>query len=548
MINAFITITLNQNNLIFDAKNTDLIETTKSYIIIIGSIQHTWFSDNKKRIDIFEKNQYDELFYQQLNGHFSIVIISKNDKKIQLVSNRSGGFRLYCLLENNKLLISNSLKEFNIKQPSFDRVALREIFEFRWNSGESSLLSAIHQVPSSCIWNIENGEIINKQYYSLFPLCAQNKSNMEQQVAQTSTLLTQAMVDAVKPNSKIAVLLSGGVDSSVLAALANTKLDNIVAISHRSTEHCNPELATAIKFAKELGIEHRIIDVSDEDITDAFVKVTKIIEQPARYQSSLILYKIFQSICTDFDQIIYGEAADTLFGTSLVKRWKLRQIKQKKLNKIAHYIPFFRQLINFLPNNNKFKLLQNETLENYMLSSSRLDLSSSAEAYINRLTPEKQRLRVMSHLISSKNSVQKSPAEVDLAKLKSYLMRTDRDNHFHETGSIADYFNLELISPFVDHRVVNYAAQLNDEYYFGQEFVKPILRRIGEQYFTPELMYLPKLGFPAPHEIWMKGILNYFWLDAKQYFSLVDEYEDDVEFKWTMASLCILSQHLNIKG
>lgn len=522
------------------------IETPISHIFIFGTIQHEWYYHDESAKNTFIEKQYDQSFYQQLNGHFSLVIIAKNTKNVRLISNRSGGFRLYCQLLEHEILISTSLQAFKVVQSYFDHIALRETLEYRWNSGESSLLSGIHQLPSSCFWDIEDGKVINKQYYSLFPLLVKDKSTIEQQVAQTSALLTQAMVDAIKPNARVAVLLSGGVDSSILAALANNKLDNIVAISHRSTEHGNPELSTAITFAKELGIVHRIIDVGDKDIINAFDEVTRIIEQPPRYQSSLILYKIFQVISQDFDQIIYGEAADTLFGASLVKRWRLRQIKQKKLSRIGRYIPFFRQLINFLPNKNKFKQLQNETLESYTLSSSRLDLSANAEFYINRLLPKKQALRVLYHLISSQNSAEMSLTDVNLAKLKSYLMRTDRDNHFHETGTIADYFDLELVSPFIDHRVVNYAAQLNDDSYFGRKFVKPILRKIGEKYFTPELMYLPKLGFPAPHEKWMNGILNNFWLDAKQHFALVDDYEDDVEFKWTMASLYIISQHLNI--
>jgi len=523
------------------------IETPTSHILVFGTIQHQWFYDDHSTEEQFCQKQYQTTFYQQLNGHFSLVIIAKNENKIRLVANRSGGFRLHCLMENNEIIISNNLQALNIEQPNFDRTALRETLEYRWNSGESSLLFGVNLLPSSCYWDIENTNIVSKQYYALFPVPVKEQNTIEQQALQTSDLLTQAMVDAVKPNSKVAVLLSGGVDSSVLAALASKKIANLVAISHRSPEHGNPELDTAITFAKELGIAHRIIEVSDDDIKKAFVAVTKIIEQPPRYQSSLILYTIFQAIGEDFDQILYGEAADTLFGTSLVKRWKLRQHKQTKLASVGRYIPFIQPLINLLPDSNKFKLLQNENLESYALSSSRLSLSENAERHINRWAPKKQALRVLSHLISSENTDNIAPATVDLAKLKSFLMRTDRDNHFHETGVIANQFGLELISPFVDYRVINYAAKLQDDSYFGQDFVKPILRKIGEQYFTPELMYLPKLGFPAPHEIWMKGVLQSFWQDAKQHFSLHEDYENDVEFKWTMASLAILAQHLHIE-
>lgn len=527
--------------------STKVFETTSTFVFVFGSIQHNWFYNKELAEQIFEKNQYIQSFYQALNGHFSIIIVHKNKNKIRLIANRTGGFRMYLKMDKDNVFISINLKSFK-NTTSLNFNALREVFEYRWISGEHSLLNNVHQIPSSTYWDINEGEISHKIKYNYFPLFQEQlPSNVEAQSIIVENLLSQAIVDATKPNSRVAVLLSGGVDSSILSALAARHIDNLVAISHSSASEENPELSTAIQFANELGIEHRIINIDSHDIKGAFIQTVKIIEQPPRFQSSLILYKIFEKISGEFDQIIYGEAADTLFGTNLIKRWAIRSNKQKKLKQITNKVPFAKILINCLPKENKLRALQNEDIKEYILSSNRLILSLAAEKYIESNFFVKSELHVLYHLISSeiKNTVTKE--QLNLGKLKSYLMSTDCDNHFHETGAIANHFNLELISPFVDYRIIDYAAKLNNESYLGTNFVKPILRRIGEKYYTPELMYLPKLGFPAPHKAWMKKELLPLWIDAKKSMNFVDSFDEDIEFKWTVAGLNVLTKYLGVE-
>lgn len=523
------------------------IATAETDIYVFGNIQHHWYNDDLTCIDYFNDQQYNHSFYQKLNGHFSLVIIDRKTNKSRLVANRSGGFRLYIKTFENQLLISNHLSYLKFAENKFDLQALSETLDFRWNSGESSLLKGILQLPSSCYWEFIGNELSKKVCYQYFPVSNQfNTSTNETKINEVEDILSQSLQKAITPGSRVAVLLSGGVDSSVLAALASKHQKNLVAISHRSDDHQNLELETAIQFAQELGIEHQIYTINNCDILDAFIKTIEIIEQPARYQSSLLLYKLFEHMAGKFDQIIYGEAADTLFGSSLVKRFKLRQQKQKRLLSFTKNIPFAKQIIKLLPSKNKLKTLLNENHHDYMLLSSQLEYSNLGQECIDKIHPKPFPLSVVDRLIKMEEGVHINDNNIAIASVKSFLMRTDRDNHFHETGALATHFKMELVSPFVDYKVITYAATLDDESYYGNAFIKPLLREIGTKYFTPSLMYIKKKGFPAPYESWMAGPLNKLWQDTEHSFQLPKNLEEDHEFQWTMICLYKYMQNFNI--
>lgn len=524
--------------------------TASSNVYIYGEIQHHWFYNQVLLTEKLNKNQYNKEFYQQLNGHFSLVIIDKNNGKLRVVANRSGGCRLYIKQCDDKLIISDRLSKLLDKSNKFSTEALPEIINFRWNSGEHSILQGIRQLPSACYWDFIATQLMNKCCYQYFSINTSfSNDHIEDKANDVASLLSLSMKESIAPNSRVAVLLSGGVDSSVLAALASKFQENLVAISHQSDDQQNPELETAIQFAQELGIEHQIYTINNDEILDAFINTAAIIEQPARYQSSLILYKLFEKMTGKFDQIIYGEAADTLFGSSLVKRYKLRYKKQKTLHGATQYIPFAKAIINFLPENNRWRQLYNESVNEYLLSSSQLEYGKDTTLIKKQFSLQPTDLLVMSRLIAPQIAHEKiSTFRLSEAKIKSYLMRTDRDNHFHETGALAAKFNMTLISPFVDYRIVEYASTLTDADYYGESFIKPVLRKIGESYFTPSLMYLNKKGFPAPYESWITGPLSALWTQVKEELVLPDESDHDTEYQWTMMCLQQVAKQLNIQN
>lgn len=525
------------------------VETPSSHILIIGTIQNSWFytSEHKK---IFEDSQYDEEFYCNLNGHFSLIIIDKRNRNIRLVVNRIGGNRLYYAWIGDELKISNRLMPLStdLKFLKFNASSVKESLMFRWFTGSNSIINGIFQLQPRYYCDLDiDGNTALCAYWS-FPVSLDSNQNslpLSHHAGQVEDLLENVIIDSIKPNSRVAVLLSGGVDSSILAAITKKHVNSLVAISHTSNEHDDPELDTARQFAHELGIEHRVIEVSDSEILDAFVCTSQIIEQAPRNQSSLILYKMFEAMSGDFDQIIYGEAADTLFGSNMVDRFRLRTIKRKKIEK-AFDLLHLRRFVSCLPSTSKIKVLLNETAESHVFKEQHLVMNELAFNWFeDKETPDifKVNPKLFMEMFDEPSKYLNSGESL----VKALILRGAIANHMHETVSLAEHFNMEIISPFVDNKLINHAAMLDDSNYYGHDYVKPILRRIGENYFTKELMYLSKKGFPVPHHIWTDTVLDPLWQKARQLFHIEMQHQSDTEFRWTMSGLLTLAEYFGVE-
>lgn len=524
------------------------VDVPNASVYVFGSPQNKWFYDSNQRVQVLEKNLWSESFYRGLNGHFALVIVSKTTNALRLVTNRIGGSRLYISRSQEQVAISNNLVDTMCGQVFWNPIACKETFEYRWTSGDQSLIEGIQQVPPGSYWDVNSKQEIDKHTYFYFPMNRiKNQNSIEEHAKKVEALLTNALDSAVKPNSKIGVLLSGGVDSSILSAIARTRLEDIVAISHRSDDHLNPELETAVQFARELGIEHRIVTVNDDAIRESFIATTRITGQPPRNQSALILNKIFQTLDGHFDQIVYGEAADTLFGSSTVNRFRLRHQKQAILQKITAWIPFSNAIIDKLPEHNKLRRIKEESVTNYMLKAHRLRLTTPAEQFISELLPDLDSLQFLAGLTDEPVDYSRADLATCISLLMTRVMRTGVANHFHEIVSLAHAYGTEIISPFADLESIDYGYALDDSAYFGGEFVKPVLRKIGEKYFTPSLMYLPKQGFPTPYVDWLNTLLDDLWQDSKRSMGITTlEFENDSEFKWTHAAIGVLQSHFEL--
>jgi asparagine synthase (glutamine-hydrolysing) len=524
-------------------------DTERAHIFVVGLIQHPWF-DAENCIAEVAKLIDDTHFIQKLNGYFSVIVISKAGEAIRALANRSGGLRLYFHESSDQITISSSLINLTnrLTAPKLDYVSLREELEFRWLTSERSLVADIYQLQPGtfCDLAFTPSREPKIQYYWKFPARTKLKLSTEKHVENVFNNLSDTLHNLIRPNAKIAVLLSGGVDSSLLAGMLKHLNYNFVAFSHKSKRHKNPELDDAITFAKALNVEHRIIEINDDEIPEIFQKTTDIVEQAPRFQSSLILYKLFEAMSGEFDQVLYGEAADTLYGSNMVKRYATKLQKRERLKKLALNSDLLLKLAACMLPSKKLRELSELTPVRHITAEQQLSHSAFAHKWINELcSSTTSAYELLANLVEIPDTTI-SKNDLEIAHVKAMNLRSDIANHMHETGALANHFSIDLLTPFMSFDMVSYASQLDDASYLGNDFVKPVLRQIGEKFYPKHLMYLPKKGFPAPHIAWMENELKPIWQQAMAKFQINDGQISDTEFMWTLSSMLLLFQKLKL--
>ena len=477
-----------------------------------------------------------------LDGAYNMLLLNKSTGHYSLITDRLGCHRLYYYQSADAIWFSSDLAYIATKAgPShFDRYGLMETLHFRWLTGQHSLIENVKKLPHAAVVQLQAGKPpALEQRFGLLPARkTQADKTPEAHADAVQQLLCTNIASSVKQTDRVAVLLSGGVDSSVLLAICCQLKLNVIAVTPVHDNHSNPELETAKQFARELGVEHRIVPVKDDMLEPLFCDTVQRLAGAPRSHSAISLLYIMRQLAGEFDKVLYGEGADTLFGSRAVKHFTRRYQKHLKLKRLMRVLPGSELIVRLLPSGSRFKKLADFDVQQDTISSIKLTLQPATEMAL----ADDVRLD-SSAILRQLNTDSAVFTNFDSAVryVKQVVFSSDVVNHFFEMSRLAALYDLQLVNPFVCWPVMYYASQLPDEYYLGGDFVKPILRKIGEQFYTPKLMYLPKFGFPVPHKHWLDTSLNKLSRQAVTFFNVPEVWAEDTEMIWTLTGLYLLA-------
>ena len=197
---------------------------------------------------------------------------------------------------------------------TLDSEGLRQAIHYRYVLGDT-LIVGVNQVMPACFVRLASGRSpVETQYWKLEFRPSQASNSLEAWADRVDAGLDACFARFRDRYRDIAILLSGGVDSSLLAAkAARSGFRTCVALTARWPGE-NPELEAARAVARHIGIEHRIIDIEESYFEKSFPWITWRLEEPPRHYNSFVLAKLFGAASGQFDTLFSGHAADVLFG------------------------------------------------------------------------------------------------------------------------------------------------------------------------------------------------------------------------------------------
>ena len=478
------------------------------------------------------------------HGLFALLFFDRNNETLRLYSDRVGNFRLFYQQQANSLRVSSDFCLLQTSDNALDPVWLNQSLHYRISPGFNSpdetiqTLSAGYQI---CFNRLDSAGVITP-YWTMPERKPNTGSTLQQHCTQTEEKLLAALSDAGVSNKKTAILLSGGVDSALLMALGKRLNSQLLAITPEFIQGANPELETAKTFARQAEVEHLCVPIAAPQISESLQRVLSIIRQPPRSHSTLAIDQLFKRLSREYDAVIFGEAADTLFGSKLI-RSTLQQIEQAKHpSPKARLLQLAARLCPLPQLSARSEFLEWELLQQ-IESAWQLDFLPNTRKQL----PGKQQIAAQMDISGRLRTELSSQQELNQSQLaaliRHFLLTVDVFNHFYCIGSQARYWGLELISPFIDHRVYSLANQLSEQDYHSQQTAKPVLKALASQYFNPELIYQPKQGFPVPYHDWLNGPLQAQAQAASDFIrtQLSPQLATDKELLWTM--VCLRALH-----
>ena len=480
--------------------------------------QYRTQSDTETIVHLYE--EYGTDCVQHLQGMFAFAIWDARRQRLFIARDRLGIKPLYYQLTSQQIVFGSEIKVI-LACPGtcgqLDRAVLPEYLSFGYLSGEQTFYSGIRKLMPGHWMEIDVGGKFKIERYWDLPLTHSNHSNPESYYIQTyRAMLEQAVSSHLMSDVPLGVFLSGGIDSSAVAALM-TKIRRapVQTFSVGYAENEYSELSYARVVAKHLNSIHHEVLVSRQDFFDSLPHLIWHEDEPIVWPSSVSLYFVAQLARERVKVVLTGEGADeTLAGYSryaftlknaawdrIYRRTIPDAIRRAVSASIADSTwinaTLRRKLSHtFLARNgnswasfyfDNFFSAFSESEQAELLSDEVLKESANGAAY----------QRVLEFWEHSSGEMLQRLLYTDI---KTYLVEL-----LMKQDNMSMAASIESRVPFLDHSLVEFATNIPQNVQLGRFAGKRILKKAVEDLLPHSILYRPKLGFPTPWSGWLAG-------------------------------------------
>ena len=277
-------------------------------------------SDTETIVHLYE--EYGKDCVQQLRGMFAFAIWDEKRQSLFVARDRLGIKPLYYRLTPRSFIFGSEIKvllEYPGVRPEFNRGALPEFLTFGYLSGEETFYHGVRKLmPGHRLEIVEHGDLRIEQYWDL-ALAREEKSRDERYYVESYRDLLEGAVDShLMSDVPLGVFLSGGLDSSAVAALmTKIRREPVETFSVGYSEQTYSELPYARRVAQHLNSVHHEVLVSRDDFFGALPSLIWHEDEPIAWPSSVSLFFVAQLARDRVKVVLTGEGSDeTLAGYS----------------------------------------------------------------------------------------------------------------------------------------------------------------------------------------------------------------------------------------
>jgi len=488
-------------------------------------------SDAEVIVNLYQRDGLD--FYNQLEGMFAIAIYDKIEDSFLLARDYTGKKPLFYAFHDGVLSFASELKALleqkNIKR-KINLPALDYFLRYRVVPGDQSIFESVQKVPpgSTIVFNARGQ---TQQHHWRVDYKSDEAPSLDDWVDEIDAALNQAISKRLSAEVPVGTMLSGGLDSSLVTAIAckqqKRKL-NTFAVGFHEADYS--ELDYARRLAEDLGTEHHSYIINRDEALDAAHKMVSHFGEPFAFPSSIACYFMYFLARQNVTVVLGGDGADELFGG------------------YARY-----EFAGCYPNFPSNAILPRKV----DIPGRDWSPNTFSTFYLSLLTDGlglKQRRQLYSPMF--KKHLTDVPSENPSFRKAPILAAMEYDfNHWMkeaqlvkiDTASMAN--SLEVRSPFLDKQVIAIGSKLPHRYKIQKEQRKFLLYTLAKRYLPDYIARRKKQELAVPLEKWIFSsikekifevilsdrALSRGYFDADQLRSFVKEaQEEDSYMLWTL--------------
>jgi asparagine synthase (glutamine-hydrolysing) len=472
-------------------------------------------SDTESIVHLYE--EYGQDCVQHLRGMFAFAIWDQPRHTLFAARDRLGIKPFYYRLRNGTFIFGSEIKAllaYPGVQAEFNASVLPEYLAFGYVAGEETLFSGIRKLPSGHTLELcESGELTVRRYWDLSVADDSRSRQRSYYVRRYRDLLEEAVSMHLMSDVPLGVFLSGGLDSSVVAALtAKTRSEPIQTFSVGYAERDYSELPYAKIVSDHIGSQHHEVRVTRQQFFDTLPDVIWHEDEPVCWTSSVALYHLAKLTREHVTVVLTGEGSDETLGGYTRYPWTVWNARMDSVYRgltPSSVRAFVRKQITSAGLGATLR----RKLEHTCLGRDGASWPSfyfdnfysafSAAEQTQLLSPELQHHADSAYIGSMKFWERSS------GTLLKRLLYTDINTYLVELLMKQDQMSMaasvESRVPFLDHVLVEFAAGIPSSYAVRGLEGKSILKSAVEDLLPHSIIYRRKMGFPTPWSRWLEG-------------------------------------------
>lgn len=483
---------------------------------------HTFLSESDTEMILHAYGEWGVKCLDHFIGMFAFVIFDSETEEVFIARDRAGVKPLFFYHKNGLFLFASELKAFH-RHPDFDKQINPRAVQAYLQYGS---VPTPHCIFENCS-KLQPGHYIRTslkdfnyhpvQYWNVYDYYNKPKLDISpaEAKAETERLLKSACEYRMVADVPVGVFLSGGYDSTCVTALLQKDRSEALRTFTISVPDIGLDEAPYAKvIADRLQTNHTETECTAQDAIDLIAELPYFYDEPFADSSAIPTTLVSKIAKQHVTVALSADGGDEVFAG--YNRYEMILKYGQKLNKIpgfarksmagvmdlvpANSIPVLKNKYNFAQRYEKTKsILRNTSDQNIMLSVSEL----FTEKQIDRLCI--QPYERLATYFDSKELKNYSPlAFAQAMDYQTYLL----DDILQKVDRASMAVSLESREPLLDHRIIEYAAQLPDDFKFRDGSKKWLLKEIVHDYIPKQVMDRPKMGFAIPIESWLKTELR----------------------------------------
>ena len=432
---------------------------------------------------------WGEAVLDKLEGMYAFILLDRRSNEVLAARDPFGIKPLYLLQKGALVGFASEMRPLTrLVAPEADPAALAELLTFGWAAGNISNLKGIERVPGGTLLRVSLGDGAVKRRRFCDPIETfqdETSWSAEEAVARCHDALRRSIEDHLASDVGYTVQLSGGVDSSLITAIAaEHTAGRLVTFGIKLDDARHDESQWRKQVIERYRVDHREITLGAREFADALPRAVRHMEGPSPHMGCVMLMLLCDRIREVSKVVLTGEGGDEFFGG---------YDRYGKWRKLLAQESWSRRLpTSLLPSRRPFIGLKRMAGR---------DAASYASVYhdfpvMHRWFPALVPAPGLREQVSRRfaDFRDRLLAVDQSAYLESLLVRQDK---------MAMAASVEARVPFVHLPLARVLNRVPRALRVPGGVTKPILKAIGERYLPHDLLYRRKVGLTLPFDDWL---------------------------------------------